>query len=95
MNFIIYRLGFRLDLECALILIIASISSVAVREYSEIDVGLLGFALVYILGLSGLFQWTVRQSAEVIINTFTQFNCFQRLIIPIPTPFYYFRLKRK
>lgn len=58
-------LGFRLDLECALILIITSLVAVVVRENSDVDVGLLGFALVYVLGLSGLFQWTVRQSAEV------------------------------
>lgn len=29
------------------------------------DAGLLGAALVYVLQLGGLFQWSVRQSAEV------------------------------
>lgn len=29
------------------------------------DAGLLGAALVYVLQLGGLFQWAVRQSAEV------------------------------
>ncbi|CAN0461267.1 unnamed protein product [Discosporangium mesarthrocarpum] len=29
------------------------------------DAGLLGAALVYVIQLGGLFQWTVRQSAEV------------------------------
>ena len=58
-------LGFRLDLECAMILIATSLGSVIVRQYSNIDVGLLGFTMVYVINLSGLFQWTVRQSAEV------------------------------
>jgi ABC-type multidrug transport system fused ATPase/permease subunit len=31
----------------------------------QYDVGLIGFALVYTLSLSGLAQWSVRQSAEV------------------------------
>lgn len=29
------------------------------------DAGLLGAALLYVLQLGGLFQWSVRQSAEV------------------------------
>lgn len=56
-------LGFRLDFQCASILI--AISIVAVILQDTIDVGLLGFALVYTMSLSGLLQWTVRQSAEV------------------------------
>lgn len=55
--------GFRLDMICSLILIIVSFVSVLLRD--SIDVGLIGFALVYTMSLSGLFQWTVRQSAEV------------------------------
>merc|ERR1712023_81301 len=58
-------LGFRLDLECAFILIATSLGAVIVRQYSNVDVGLLGFTMVYVINLSGLFQWTVRQSAEV------------------------------
>ena len=58
-------LGFRLDMQCFFILIVTAIAAVAIRQNSDIDVGLLGFALVYILALSGLFQWAVRQSAEV------------------------------
>jgi ABC-type multidrug transport system fused ATPase/permease subunit len=42
-----------------------AISIVAVILQDSIDVGLLGFALVYTMSLSGLLQWTVRQSAEV------------------------------
>lgn len=64
-NFLIASrwLGFRLDFQCATILI--AISIVAVILQDSIDVGLLGFALVYTMSLSGLLQWTVRQSAEV------------------------------
>lgn len=32
------------------------------------DAGLLGAALVYVLQLGGLFQWSVRQSAEVRLS---------------------------
>jgi ABC-type multidrug transport system fused ATPase/permease subunit len=56
-------LGFRLDLETAVILAFVCFLAVILR--STVDVGLLGFALVYTMALSGLFQWTVRQSVEV------------------------------
>jgi len=56
-------LGFRLDGLCSILLISVSILCVVLRH--TVDVGLIGFALVYTMSLSGLFQWTVRQSAEV------------------------------
>ena len=56
-------LGFRLDSMCTFMLIIVALLAVALRR--SVDVGLIGFALVYTMSLSGLFQWTVRQSAEV------------------------------
>lgn len=56
-------LGFRLDSMCTIMLIIVAFLAVVLR--SQVDVGLIGFALVYTMSLSGLFQWTVRQSAEV------------------------------
>lgn len=56
-------LGFRLDLLSASVVVVTSLLAVVLRN--EIDIGLLGFALVYTISLSGLFQWTVRQSAEV------------------------------
>ena len=56
-------LGFRLDATCAVLMIAVSLVSVVLREV--VDVGLLSFAIVYTLSLSGLLQWTVRQSAEV------------------------------
>jgi hypothetical protein len=41
-------------------------NSVAVNEYGDsIDPGYLGAALAYVIQLGGLFQWAVRQSAEV------------------------------
>ena len=55
-------LGFRLDGCCSVIVIIVALVSVGMR--SIVDVGLLSFAVVYTLSLSGLLQWTVRQSAE-------------------------------
>jgi ATP-binding cassette, subfamily C (CFTR/MRP), member 4 len=56
-------LGYRLDLISSFILIALLFVSVALK--GRVDVGLIGFALVYTLSLAGLLQWTVRQSAEV------------------------------
>lgn len=56
-------LGFRLDMIVAAIVIVTVYLAAVLRN--SVDVGLIGFALVYTLNLSGLFQWTVRQSAEV------------------------------
>jgi len=87
-------LGFRLDIECAFILIVTAIAAVAIRQNSDIDVGLLGFALVYILALSGLFQWTVRQSAEVE----TQMTSVERIseyMALLPEPGYRSELTKK
>jgi ATP-binding cassette subfamily C (CFTR/MRP) protein 4 len=56
-------LGFRLDIETFFVLLAAIYPAVALK--GTIDVGLLGFALVYVLNLSSLFQWTVRMSTEV------------------------------
>ncbi len=56
-------LGLRLDMQTAFVLIATVFPAIALK--GRIDVGLLGFALVYVLNLSALFQWTVRQSAEV------------------------------
>ncbi|KAJ1420720.1 P-loop containing nucleoside triphosphate hydrolase protein, partial [Ochromonadaceae sp. CCMP2298] len=56
-------LGSRLDVETAVILGCVSFFAVWLRH--SVDTGLLGFTLVYCSALSGLFQWMVRQSAEV------------------------------
>jgi ATP-binding cassette, subfamily C (CFTR/MRP), member 4 len=56
-------LGFRLDMESAVVLIVVAFLSVILRK--QVDVGLIGFALVYTMALSGLFQWVVRVSVEV------------------------------
>jgi ABC-type multidrug transport system fused ATPase/permease subunit len=56
-------LGLRLDLETALLLTVVCFLAVVLR--STVDVGLLGFALVYTMSLSGTFQWMVRVSVDV------------------------------
>lgn len=56
-------LGFRLDFLCSFILVVVVILAASLK--GKYDVGLIGFALVYTLSLSGLAQWSVRQSAEV------------------------------
>ncbi|CAM9767000.1 unnamed protein product, partial [Ectocarpus sp. 12 AP-2014] len=59
-------LGFRMDMVVIIVLTASCFFSVAVNEYSSsVDSGLLGAALVYVLQLGGLFQWAVRQAAEV------------------------------
>lgn len=66
-------LGFRMDLKSATIVI--ALVFVAVILRGTIDVGLIGYAIVYTLGLSGLMQWSVRQSGE----TETQFTSVERI----------------
>ena len=56
-------LGLRLDTECTVLLTIVCFLSVVLRD--SMDVGLLGFALVYTMSLSGTFQWMVRVSVDV------------------------------
>lgn len=59
-------LGFRLDLETNIILIAVCFVAVGLsRQVGDGNVSLVGFTLTYIIQLSGLFQWTVRQSAEI------------------------------
>eukprot|EP00605_Chrysophyceae_sp_TOSAG23-4_P003040 GSChrysophyteH1.ASY1.ANO1.3345.1 assembled CDS len=55
--------GFRMDSTAIIFLMLTSYGSV---YYSDVvDLGLLGFALVYSMNLAGLMQWSVRLSAEV------------------------------
>jgi ATP-binding cassette subfamily C (CFTR/MRP) protein 4 len=56
-------IGFRLDLMCTVIVSFAVILGVVVKN--SVDSGILGLALVYMISLSGLFQYMVRQSALV------------------------------
>jgi len=55
--------GFRMD--CLAILVLVLTSYFAAFYSDKVDQGLLGFALVYSMNLTGLFQWTVRLSTEV------------------------------
>lgn len=56
-------LGLRLDSEITILLTLVAFFSVVLRN--SIDVGLIGFTLLYTVQLAGLFQWAVRQSAEL------------------------------
>ncbi|RYH14737.1 hypothetical protein EON65_33120, partial [archaeon] len=59
-------LGFRLDLETNIVLIAVCFVAVGLsKQVGDGNVSLVGFTLTYIIQLSGLFQWTVRQSAEI------------------------------
>eukprot|EP00897_Mesotaenium_endlicherianum_P000565 jgi/Mesen1/10509/ME000083S10014 len=61
-------LAFRLDGICSVVLLLASVLAIAARR--QLSPSLVGLALTYMLQLSGMFQWAVRQSAEVE-NMFT------------------------
>lgn len=61
-------LGFRMDCTMTMLLTAASFLSVFVDQFNwlPINSSLLGLALMLIIQLSSLFQWCVRQSAEVV-----------------------------
>jgi ATP-binding cassette subfamily C (CFTR/MRP) protein 4 len=56
-------LGFRLDMSSSLMVLAASLAAVLTR--SSINPSLAAFSLLYVLRLTSMFQWVVRQSAEV------------------------------
>lgn len=56
-------LGFRLDILSSVVVALAVVFGIGLRE--QINPGYLGLALVYAISLSGLFQYMVRQSALV------------------------------
>jgi len=63
-------LGFRLDMMCFSLLLVACSAAAlshafAVDMGSGVNAGLIGAALMLLLRLAGLFQWTVRQTAEL------------------------------
>lgn len=55
-------LGFRLDLLSNVFLVFAAYLSAILGD--RVNLGLVGFALVYSINLAGVLQWAVRQSAE-------------------------------
>ncbi|CAJ1953935.1 unnamed protein product [Cylindrotheca closterium] len=60
--------GFRMD---SIMFILASVVSVLAvlferQEWFEVDPAILGLSISMLLQLSGLFQWCIRQSAEVV-----------------------------
>jgi len=61
-------LGFRMDALMFIFLTIASFAAVIVHQENlfKIDPGILGLAVSLLIQLSGLFQWCIRQSAEVV-----------------------------
>eukprot|EP00043_Microstomoeca_roanoka_P004214 m.48205 g.48205 ORF g.48205 m.48205 type:complete len:1423 (-) comp12387_c0_seq3:88-4356(-) len=56
-------IGFRLDFLTFLLMTVTVFAAVASRN--SIDAGLVGASLIYMLRLTGNFQWCVRQSAEI------------------------------
>jgi ATP-binding cassette subfamily C (CFTR/MRP) protein 4 len=61
-------LGFRMDALMFIFLTVASFVAVAVhkQEWMHIDPAILGLAISMLIQLAGLFQWCIRQSAEVV-----------------------------
>lgn len=72
-------LGFRLDLESTAILVLAAYLAVILKD--QVGLGLIGFALVYAMNLSGLLQWAVRQTAEAEtqMTSVERINAYARL----------------
>ncbi|KAJ3018717.1 Multidrug resistance-associated protein 4 [Thoreauomyces humboldtii] len=58
-------LGFRLDVGSATFLAIVAFGSVGLRGSLGLEPGVVGLLLSYVLQLTGLLQWCVRQSTEV------------------------------
>jgi ATP-binding cassette subfamily C (CFTR/MRP) protein 4 len=59
-------LGFRLDLGSILFTAICTYSAVGAKEGgAHISPSVLAVGILYVTQLTGLFQWMVRQSAEV------------------------------
>ncbi|TPX68327.1 hypothetical protein SpCBS45565_g03207 [Spizellomyces sp. 'palustris'] len=58
-------LGFRLDVGSALFLAVVAFGAVGLRDSLGLKSGVIGLLLTYVLQLTGLLQWAVRQSAEV------------------------------
>jgi len=72
-------LGFRLDMLSAVIMAFAAFGGAALRF--TIDPGLIGLAIVYVIQLSGLFQFMVRQSAlvESYMTSFERLHTYAAL----------------
>jgi len=59
-------LGFRLDAMTLVLFAVSTFGSVLANEFnSGIDPALLAVGIMYVIQLTGMFQWAVRQSAEV------------------------------
>ncbi|XP_066910570.1 ATP-binding cassette sub-family C member 4-like [Clytia hemisphaerica] len=57
--------GQRLNFVVTLFSICAIFAPIVLARYIELDEGLVGVSLTYVLLLSGMFQWCVQQSAQV------------------------------
>ena len=59
-------LGFRLDVIVVVLLMVSTFGATLAKEYNAgIQPVILAVGVMYVMQLSGLFQWSVRQSAEV------------------------------
>jgi len=72
-------IGFRLDMQCVLIMAVAAFGGAALRDI--ISPELLGLAVVHTISLSGLFQFMVRQSAlvESFMTSFERLHAYAKL----------------
>mmetsp|Transcript_34101 Transcript_34101/g.79232 ORF Transcript_34101/g.79232 Transcript_34101/m.79232 type:complete len:384 (+) Transcript_34101:3-1154(+) len=72
-------IGFRLDLQCVIIVAFAAFGGSALRSF--IPAELVGLAIVQAISLSGIFQFMVRQSAlvESYMTSFERLQAFAEL----------------
>jgi len=68
-------LAIRLDWICVIFVTVVAVSCVIVKD--NLDAGEVGLSLTYAMTLMGMFQWAVRQSAEVE-NQVRSVNLFVR-----------------
>ncbi|XP_025073873.1 probable multidrug resistance-associated protein lethal(2)03659 [Pogonomyrmex barbatus] len=59
--------GFWLDIFCVLYIVLVTLSFLVLNNYSPgtIEAGYVGLAITQSIGLTGMFQWGMRQSAEL------------------------------
>eukprot|EP00111_Clytia_hemisphaerica_P004457 TCONS_00012747-protein len=56
---------YRLDMMAAIFGVVAVLATTIAVRYTDVDPGLAGISLSYVMILPGLFQWAIRQSTEV------------------------------
>ena len=79
-------LGFRLDLIASVMVSIASFGILLLGRFLNLNAGTAGLLLSYLLQLTGLLQWAVRQSAELENLMISTERVFEYCRLPSEAP---------